>query len=382
VTDPRAIAPSTSPSTRDAVSDWLDVFTSLLALPPAQAQAIRDELEDHLRSRVEDLLIAGQTEGDAVRIAVEEIGQTAQLAARFTAAHNHTNARRWNMSGTLAIVAGSVLALSTGSLLINQARQTPTAPAATQESAGSTIDLVVKIAPTNQQAFDARLQRYDISALIDTTRSLELSAQGQNLTISIAQLVQNVEWNIGGQVRSRASVPSPVADAQPSTGTMIVLGGLLFVEADPQAHAKIAWVLGSLAAEVDRNRARHDETRAQEEAARQADREQNTRQVAELAAQIEQTKDRLLTVVQKRSHADYSHHTLMTQWESTALAERADLTPKLAQLAAETELLDFERRQLQRDLEELSERHRNLIKTGGSSHITDFMHRIPDQRGQ
>lgn len=87
-------AQAVRPSSRDPIAEWLDVFTSLLALPPADRGRIRDELEDHLRMRVDDLLIVGMSEPEAVRKAVSELGETAELADRFKAARTSTRRRR------------------------------------------------------------------------------------------------------------------------------------------------------------------------------------------------------------------------------------------------------------------------------------------------
>ena len=96
------------PSTRDSISAWLDVLTSMLALPAHQRVQVRDELEDHLRSRVDDLLITGLDEPDAIRKAVSELGETAELAKVVTNAHTQPTQRRRIMQSVLitAAIAG------------------------------------------------------------------------------------------------------------------------------------------------------------------------------------------------------------------------------------------------------------------------------------
>lgn len=74
------------PSARDPVAGWLDVFIPMTGLPRARAEEIRAELEDHLRARVDDLMITGLTEAEAVRRAVAELGETAELARQFRVA--------------------------------------------------------------------------------------------------------------------------------------------------------------------------------------------------------------------------------------------------------------------------------------------------------
>ncbi len=115
---PRPSAPTESarqqakvqPSSRDPIERWLDVFTGLLAVSAQQRERIRDELEDHLRMRVEDLLILGESEPEAVQQAVKELGETAELAKRFKEA-THQPRRSTIMHSILLAVAGMGLAV-------------------------------------------------------------------------------------------------------------------------------------------------------------------------------------------------------------------------------------------------------------------------------
>jgi len=93
------------PSARDSISTWLDVLTAMLVMPDTQRLQVRDELEDHLRSRVDDLLIMGKSEPEAIRIAVAELGETAELAKLITHAHTKSNPRRKIMNAALITVA-------------------------------------------------------------------------------------------------------------------------------------------------------------------------------------------------------------------------------------------------------------------------------------
>jgi hypothetical protein len=94
-----------TPSSRDSISTWLDVLTAMLIMPEPQRTQVRDELEDHLRSRVDDLLIIGKPEPEAVQIAVAELGETAELAKLITHAHTRINPRRKIMNAALITVA-------------------------------------------------------------------------------------------------------------------------------------------------------------------------------------------------------------------------------------------------------------------------------------
>jgi hypothetical protein len=100
------------PSNRDSISSWLDVLTSMLVMSESQRTQVRDELEDHLRSRVDDLLIMGKDETQAIRVAVEELGETAELAKLITHAHTKSNPRRRTMN--ISMIAVALAGLSFG----------------------------------------------------------------------------------------------------------------------------------------------------------------------------------------------------------------------------------------------------------------------------
>jgi hypothetical protein len=96
-----------------AIDAWLAVFARLMHLPEPVRQSIRAELREHLRERVRDLLLSGGAnvdERDAVRIAIEELGETAQLARRFEAANTPKSRRRTLMHATLLLAGAGVIA--------------------------------------------------------------------------------------------------------------------------------------------------------------------------------------------------------------------------------------------------------------------------------
>jgi len=125
------------PSSRDSISSWLDVLTSMLAVPDAQRAQVRDELEDHLRSRVDDLLIVGKPEPEAVQIAVAELGETAELAKLITHAHTRTNPRRKIMNATL--IAAALAGMSFGGYTFINGTGAPS----TTPSNGGAVPVVV-----------------------------------------------------------------------------------------------------------------------------------------------------------------------------------------------------------------------------------------------
>lgn len=113
------------PSSIDGIDRWLDVLTSMLNLPNHERTQVRDELEDHLRSRVDDLLITGVSEPDAIRKAVEELGETAELAVLISNAHTQSRTRRHIMHFTLAATAIAGMTFGGISLLNPQTQTTP-----------------------------------------------------------------------------------------------------------------------------------------------------------------------------------------------------------------------------------------------------------------
>jgi hypothetical protein len=105
---------ASQPDAGSAIDAWLAVFARLMHLPESTRQSIRMELREHLRERVRDLLLSSGPalidERDAVHTAIEELGETAELARRFEAA-NQSNRRRMLMHATLMLAgAGAIVA--------------------------------------------------------------------------------------------------------------------------------------------------------------------------------------------------------------------------------------------------------------------------------
>lgn len=136
------------PSTRDPIGQWLEVFTSLLGLPASEADRIRDELEDHLRTRVDDLLILGLSEPEAVQRAVTELGETAQLAQNFRSVRTHSR-RRIAMHTALFAAVGLALAVGVAGVL-PRSGTAPTPPDG-QSSADAAAASLGTIEPVDAQ---------------------------------------------------------------------------------------------------------------------------------------------------------------------------------------------------------------------------------------
>lgn len=132
------------PSNADPVDAWLDVLVAMLSIPKPDRQRVRDELEDHLRSRIDDLLIHGMTEPQALQKAVAELGETADLARQLTHAHRPPRTRRYAMHGLIIALAGTLVALGFNNL-------SPTA-----RSASSTIGAVESQPALSRQLIPVR----------------------------------------------------------------------------------------------------------------------------------------------------------------------------------------------------------------------------------
>ncbi|MDF1870700.1 MAG: permease prefix domain 1-containing protein [Phycisphaerales bacterium] len=142
-----------TPSNRDSIASWLDVLTSMLSLPEGHREQVRDELEDHLRSRVDDLLITGTPEPEAIRIAVAELGETAELAKLISHAHTRSNPRRRMMN--IALITAAIAGLSIGGISWNNAGGTGLVM---PSSEGVTLT----VESTERETNDDRVQTFDL----------------------------------------------------------------------------------------------------------------------------------------------------------------------------------------------------------------------------
>ncbi len=105
-----------------SIESWLSLFSRLLRLPDANKKAIVDELDQHLRERVRDLMLGGQSETDALRLAIDELGGAAELAERFRAA-SRPRQRRFLMNA--ALIGAGAISVVTASVLISSSSRGP-----------------------------------------------------------------------------------------------------------------------------------------------------------------------------------------------------------------------------------------------------------------
>lgn len=126
----------------DLVSAWLAGLVRVLeshAIPTRDAQGVRDELESHLRERIRDLEVTGLGEDDAVRCAVNELGDVAELARRYREATSFPRRRllmnlsMFAMAGAAVIVGVATLSQPADSLRVSVF--TPAQPTPQEQSA-------------------------------------------------------------------------------------------------------------------------------------------------------------------------------------------------------------------------------------------------------
>src|SRR5258708_10980429 len=90
---------------------YLSLMSRFLRLKPAQRDEIADELRDHLEERLEELAARGLSREEAIKAALDEFGDAAELANHFTHVA-HIRKRRLIMRftfGTVAALAASLL---------------------------------------------------------------------------------------------------------------------------------------------------------------------------------------------------------------------------------------------------------------------------------
>jgi hypothetical protein len=90
------------------------VLCRLLRLPRAETESIREELAEHLRERIRDLMVEGVGEEAAAGRAIAELGDAAALADRFRRAERGPQ-RRMIMNIAMVVVAcGAVIGGAVG----------------------------------------------------------------------------------------------------------------------------------------------------------------------------------------------------------------------------------------------------------------------------
>lgn len=267
------------PTSRDAIGSWLDVLERMLDLPSDQRQAIRAELEDHLRNRIDDLMITGMSEPEAARAAVGELGETAELARGFRRAAR-AGKRMTMMHATVIAAMGGLLTLGAATFL-GPNTQPVEQPAMPIPPGGEVRAAVLPTDPG--EAFD-ELRRYDVSALVNVNSPLEQGPEAHQLI----ELLENLAFY-------NYSVYSDEEDTEDEP-MLVVIGTTLFVRGGEGFHKRAAWVLASLHEAVGKQRGLENQRRAEyeREQMRAIEKAEKARQerIEELRSQYDEMRTR------------------------------------------------------------------------------------------
>jgi len=268
------------PSAPDTIGNWLDVLERMLALPASRKRAIRAELEDHLRSRVDDLTITGMSEPEAVRAAVSELGETAELAERFRQAAS-VKRRRYLMHAAVLGLAGGAVAL--GTMAVTGGTGAPSmvaAGGAVAAAAGSGSDE----APRDVYG---DMRRFSVHELTASSRPLEFTPQGVMLVEQIERLVAT---------SPTVPVPGGRAGSGVAEDTKIVLlGNTLFVSGPGDTDQRVGWILESLHKDAARLSELRETRERESELRRHKATQRRENERIEVEDDLEQRRDELRT---------------------------------------------------------------------------------------
>ncbi len=114
---------------------YLSLLSRFLRLKPAQHGEIADELRDHLEARLEELTSQGLSRDAAIRQALDEFGDAAELANHFTHLA-HIRKRRLIMRVTFGTVAALAASLLVATAFWPETPQAPLLPRAMAQFAG------------------------------------------------------------------------------------------------------------------------------------------------------------------------------------------------------------------------------------------------------
>jgi hypothetical protein len=115
---------------------YLSLLSRFLRLKPAQRDEIADELRDHLEARLEELAARGLSREEAIRAALDEFGDAAELAHHFTQAA-HIRKRRLIMRLTFGSVAALAVSLLVATAFWPESHRTPALQDAAAQVAGT-----------------------------------------------------------------------------------------------------------------------------------------------------------------------------------------------------------------------------------------------------
>src|SRR5882757_1476808 len=103
---------------------YLSLLSRFLRLKYAQRDEIADELRDHLEARLEELAARGLSRDEAIRAALDEFGDAAELANHFTQVA-HIRKRRLIMRVTFGTITALAASLLVATAFWPETRQAP-----------------------------------------------------------------------------------------------------------------------------------------------------------------------------------------------------------------------------------------------------------------
>ena len=92
-----------------SIAAWLHGLSRRMNVPASERRAVCDELDAHLRQRVQELMLCGQSEAKATAGAIEELGDADELARRYTQAYSYPRRRRIMQIGMFGIAGAAVV---------------------------------------------------------------------------------------------------------------------------------------------------------------------------------------------------------------------------------------------------------------------------------
>jgi len=145
---------------------YLSLLGKLLNLSAKQRAQIADELRDHLEERFQSLLDQGTPREEALRLAVEELGDAAALAQQFTLPH-HIRRRRQLMRYSLLTGTAIVVTFVMASFYWPANRPEPAARLQAQDAPKAADVAQTPVGSTSSQVSKSASIRDDLTARLE-----------------------------------------------------------------------------------------------------------------------------------------------------------------------------------------------------------------------
>ncbi len=166
---------------------YLSMLARMLRLSESQRASVADELRDHLESRLSGLMEAGHSREEAIRLALEDVGDAAGMASRLSTV-GAIRRRRMIVRGTLVSACVLFVGLLAAGLFTPQsaplappvapAQAPPAPPAAIGDMGGAPMvaAATAKMSPAEElrRKTDAKLEQI----CPDEIAFLEVPARG------------------------------------------------------------------------------------------------------------------------------------------------------------------------------------------------------------